>query len=108
MIINFYAEGRHHPVEVPEFVLQDGESFFAKMDADMDNGWQLGQHWLDKPDGMERCRIVAERMAEALDAGNQQMLALLGGYILRRMPEVRSVRLAEDGDAAETQFSVYP
>lgn len=104
MILNIYVEDRHYPLDVPEALLSDAEEFFAKMDSDMAQGWQMSRQWVDNPNPTERCQIVADKLMMALNADNPQMVSLMGGYILTRMPGVKGVRIDTSGEIQETEF----
>ena len=91
-------------VEVPEEVLRDGEAFFAKIDADMDGGWQMSRVWVETPDREQRCQIVADRLLGALNTDNELIAGLMAGYILSRMPGVSAVEVDTSGDMTGTVF----
>ncbi len=91
-------------VTVPAFVLEEGESFFLRMDADMDRGWQMSRQWVEHPGELERCQIAADRLMAALAAGNEQMAAMMAGYIIARLPGVTAVRIDTSGDMTGTRF----
>lgn len=91
-------------VEVPDLVLNEGEEFFAGMDRDMDNGWQMSRQWVEHPGQTERCQIAADRLMLALESGNEQIAALMAGYILARLPGVAAVRIDTSGDMLGTEF----
>lgn len=104
MILNIYIEDRHYPLDVPEALLSDAEEFYSKMDSDMDKGWQMSRQWVDSPNTTERCQIVADKLMMALNADNPQMVSLMGGYIMARMPGVKGVRIDTGGEIQETEF----
>ncbi len=104
MLLNIYIEDRHYPLDVPEALLTDAEEFFTRMDSDMDKGWQMSRLWVEHPDGTQRCQIVAEKLMMALNAENPQMVSLMGGYILSRLPGVKGVRIDACGEIQETEF----
>lgn len=104
MLLNVYIEDRHYPLDVPEALLAEAEGFFSKMDSDMDNGWQMSRQWVERPDRTERCQIVADKLMMALNADSPQMVSLMGGYILSRMPGVKGVRIDTSGEIQETEF----
>jgi len=97
-------EDRNHPIEVPEELLAQAEGFFAKMDADMDGGWQMSRRWVDNPGTMERCQIAADKLREAIDTGNEELKVLMAGYILSRAPGVMTVRIDTAGDITDTEL----
>lgn len=104
MLLNIYIEDRHYPLDVPEALLTDAEEFFSRMDSDMDKGWQMSRQWVEHPDSTERGQIVAEKLMMALNADNPQMVSLMGGYILSRLPGVKGVRIDTSGEIQETEF----
>jgi len=93
-------------IEVGEDLLKEGEDFFAKMDSDMDQGWQMSRTWVDNPNQVERCQIAANKMLDAISAENQTLLMLMAGYIMSRYPQVREVRIDTSGDMTETELVI--
>ena len=93
-------------IEVGEDLLKEGEEFFAKMDNDMDQGWQMSRTWVDNPNQVERCQIAANKMLDAISAENQTLLMLMAGYIMSRYPQVREVRIDTSGDMTETELVI--
>ncbi len=104
MILNAYIDEQKIPVEVPDDLPEQAEDFFAKMDADMDRGYQMSRKWVDKPDLYQRCQIAADRMFTAMHTGNDQLMMLMAAYILKRMPGVRGVHLDQQGNMLEHEF----
>lgn len=88
-------------IDVPQFVLDEADDFFAQLDADMDRGYQMSRLWVDKPNQEQRCQIVADKLLTALSNGNQKSGTLYAGYILKRMPHVRVVTFNTEGDMTE-------
>ncbi len=104
MLLNVYIEDRHFPLDVPEALITDAEEFFSRMDSDMDKGWLMSRQWVDHPNTTERCQVAAEKLMMALNADNAQMVSLMGGYILSRIPGVKGVRIDTSGEIQETEF----
>ena len=104
MILHVVLADETHPVQVPDEMIQTASAFFAQMDADMDNGWQMSRTWVDRPDQMQRCQIVADRMLTAMENHNQEMATMMAAYILARMPEIREVDVDTGGDMNQTRF----
>ena len=96
----------NYPVKVPTDMLESGESFFAKVDSDMDRGWQMSRRWVENPDTVQRCQILADRMLTAMQTRNHQMVGLTAAYILNRLPGVEHVDLDTTGDITQTRFEV--
>mgnify|MGYP006909088917 CR=1 FL=1 len=104
MRLKVTVEDRTQVVEVPAHVLEEGEEFFAKMDRDMDGGWQMSRVWVDSPTRVNRCQIAADRLLAALEAGNEPMTLMMAGYILARMPDTTGVLISADGEMQETEI----
>lgn len=74
------------------------------MDADMDKGWQIARDWVDRPNTVQRCQIIADRILGAIDNENEKLAMMMAGYILSRAPGVNTVRIATDGEIQETEL----
>ena len=104
MLLNVYIDERHVPVETPPGMVVEAEDFFTKMDADMDKGWQMSRQWIENPDQLQRCQIVADKLMMSLNEENETMAQLMAAYILKRMPGVAGVQVNTDGEMMETEF----
>ena len=104
MTLNVIIEDNVYAVKIPEDVVANGESFFEKLEADMSKGWQMNREWVDNPNTLQRCQIVADRLADAINNENETLSCLLAGFIVSRMPNVKEVRVDTDGEMAETEF----
>jgi hypothetical protein len=104
MILNVMADGQNYPLDVPDNMLSEAKPVFDKMDADMDNGWQMGREWLDKPDSEQRCQIAADKLLTALENQNQNMATMMAAYILSKAPHVQTVVIDTNGELTETHF----
>ena len=85
-------------IEVPQFMLDEGEDFFTQIDSDLNRGYQMSREWVDNPDQEQRCQIVADKILTALSNGNQKSGTLMAAYILKRMPHIREVHMNIEGD----------
>jgi hypothetical protein len=108
MILNVFVDDQCIELEVPESMLAEAENFFAKMDADLEGGLQLGRIWVEDPGTEERCKVVGDKLLAALENENQPMIGMMAGYILKRLPGVSGVRLATNGEVHETEFIMKP
>lgn len=93
------------PLQVKDEIVSGAVSVFDQMDADMDPGVQAGRFWVEKPDTMERCQFVADRLLTALEAEQPQMQQMMAAYLLARLPGVSQVVVATDGEIQDTSFS---
>ena len=104
MVLKVIFEDNIYQIQVPQEVLEDGGSFFQRMNADMDRGWQMGREWVENPNAVQRCQIAADRLVDAINMENETMAGLMAGYILTHRPDTREVRVATAGDPMETEF----
>ena len=104
MTLTVVIEGNAYAINVPDDIMEEGESFFQKMDKDMDKGWMMSREWVESPDQMQRCQIAADRIADSIHTENETLTYLMAGYILTRMQNVKEVHIDTDGDMMETQF----
>jgi hypothetical protein len=86
----------------------EAEAFFAKMDADMDNGWQMSRQWVESPDRFQRCQIAADKLMAAHNEGNDILVKLMAAYILNRLPGIVGVRVNTEGEMTETELVMGP
>lgn len=91
-------------IEVPDALLEEADEFYAKMDQDMDKGWQMSRFWVEKPDLYQRCQIVSDRVLGAFHTENKKLLLLMSGYILSRVPQVEEVIVDTSGDITLTEI----
>ena len=91
-------------VEVPADMLQDGADFFAKMDSDMDKGWQMSRDYVEHPDQLERCQIVADKLLTNIVNQNETAAMLMAAYLIKRMPGVAGVDVDTTGEIQNTEL----
>jgi hypothetical protein len=72
----------------------------------MDKGWQMSRDWVDKPDQLQRCQIIGDKLLTAMHNDNKQMMALLSAYILARVPGVSAIRIDTNGEMLETELVI--
>ena len=91
-------------VEVSADRLQDGEEFFAKMDRDMDQGWQMSRDFVEYPDALQRCQIVADKLLTGIQNGNEATAMLMAAYIVTRMSGAVGVDIDTTGEIQGTEL----
>lgn len=106
MVLNIIIEDRPISIPVADEMLHDAQDFYAKMDRDMDQGWQMSREWVEHPTPLERCQIAADKLHTALNTRNDTLAMLMAGYILSRLPNVRVVIINTDGEMQETLIEV--
>ena len=106
MLLKAIIDDQELSLEVPEQVLRQGQAFFAKLDADMDQGWQMSREWVARPSQIERCQIVADKLLTALEKENERLGMLMAGYLLSRLPGLDAVTLDTQGEMQNTLFTL--
>ena len=104
MTLTVIIDDRAISINIPEEYLTDGKSFFAKMDKDMDQGWQMNREWIDNPTTLNRCQIAADKLVDAMHSENESLLYLMSAYIVSKIPTVKSVKINTEGDMLETEI----
>ena len=104
MILSVTVNEQPCPVRIPDRMPEEAAGMFARMDADMDRGWQMSRTWVDHPDTVQRCQIVADRMLTAMENHNQELATMMAAYIVARVPDVREVVVDTSGDMTQTRI----
>jgi len=102
MKLTIVIDNQSRDLKLPDTILEDGESFFQKMDNDMNQGWQMGPDYIESPNQVQRCQIAADKILTAIDTENENLLYLMAGYIVSRMPDVKSIDINTTGELADT------
>ncbi len=92
-----------YAIELPEGLLRESAEFHAKLDRDMDRGWQMSRIFVASPDRLQRCQIVAEKLLTSLNNGNEASAMLMAGYIAVRMPGAIGVDVDDAGEMQNTE-----
>lgn len=104
MILNIVIGENTVPVDVPDHLIHEAGEFFDQMDRDLDKGQMVGRDWIDAPNLEQRCQIVADRLLTALETDNESMRVMMAAYILNRVPGIKGVRVATDGEINESEL----
>ncbi|MEM7563762.1 MAG: hypothetical protein AAF353_12030 [Pseudomonadota bacterium] len=102
VIVEF--DDKSYSVEVPDNLPQEAQDYFARIDQDMDRGWQMSRWWVPDPDVTQRCQIVADKLLTALQQENRESAVLMCAYILRHKPGTVRISLNTDGQIQGNQF----
>ena len=106
MLLNVIVDEQSIDLNVPDALLQEAEGFFRRMDQDMDAGWQMSRDWVDHPSREQRCQIVADKLLTALENENRNLALMMAGYILSRLPGVKSLDIDTSGEIGNTRLTV--
>jgi len=98
MILKIFVDEHEQEINVPDEMISDAKDYFDMLDKDMDQGYQMSRSWVEKPDILQRCQIVSERILTALETGNKETGTLMAGYILSRVPSAYAMHLNLEGD----------
>jgi len=96
--------GQVYAVEVPEELLSEAGEFHARLDRDMDRGWQMSREFVERPDRLQRCQIVADRLLTSLTQRNQATAMLMAAYIALRVPGAIGVDIDAAGEMQNTEL----
>ena len=104
MKLKVTIEGKSKTLDIPSRYVDEAGEFFQKMDTDMDRGWQMGPEFIEKPTTVNRCQIAADKMLAAIESENENLMFLMAGYILTRLPTVTEVDIDTNGDPLATEI----
>lgn len=93
-----------YAIEIPEDLLREAAAAHAKLDRDMDQGWQMSREFVERPDPLQRCQIVADKLLTSLMNGNEATAMLMAGYIALRVPGVNGVNIDAAGEMQNTEL----
>ena len=104
MILKVVIDDQVLELNVPEAFIEQAQDFFARMDADMDAGWQVNREWVEEPDTMLRAQIAANKLLTALENEDHKLGRLMAGYIVSRLPNVERVELNPAGETRDQRI----
>ena len=107
MILNIVIGENTIPVDVPDVIVTKATEVFDKIDQDMNNGWQMSREWVDELNTEQRCQVVADKLLTAMETENEKMQMMMAAYILNRVPGIKGVRVATDGEIQETELLMH-
>ena len=93
-----------YAIEVPEELLEASSEFHERLDRDMDRGWQMSREFVARPDRLQRCQIVADKLLTSITQGNQATAMLMAAYIALRMPGALGVDIDDAGEMQNTEL----
>lgn len=93
-----------YAIELPEELLREAAEFHAKLDRDMDRGWQMSREFVERPNRLQRCQIAADRLLTGIMQNNEATAMLMAGYIVSRMPGAIGVAIDAAGEMQHTEL----
>lgn len=106
MILTAIVNETPYQLDVPEEIVHGAQDFFAKMDEDMSQGWQMSRTWVEAPNKTQRCQIASDKLLTALETQNEKLTLLMAGYILHTMPGVVQVDIDTSGEMMNTTLTM--
>jgi len=106
MILKVQIDDKLLELNVPDAFIDQAQDFFAKMDADMDQGWQVNREWVERPDAILRAQIAANKLFTALENEDHKLGRLMAGYIVSRIPNIESVELNPAGETRDHHINL--
>jgi hypothetical protein len=106
MILKVVIDNQLLELNVPEAFIAQAQDFFAKMDADMDRGWQVNRDWVEMPEPMLRAQIAADKLLTALENEDHKLGRLMAGYIVSRIPNIDTIELKPAGETRDHQINI--
>ncbi len=104
MKITVEIDDKSYELDVPPELPDEAADFFAKMDKDMDCGWQMSRWWVPDPDTTQRCQIAADKLLTAIQKNNTEAALLMCAYIMNRKPSTRRIRVNTGGEIQGNEF----
>ncbi len=104
MILKVTIDEKTFPLELDQNMISSAQDMFAKMDSDMDQGWQMSRTWVEAPNDMQRCQIAADKMLTAIQQEKTATVGLMAAYILNKIPNVQAVDIDTSGDMTLTEL----
>ena len=74
-----------YTLKIKENIINDAQSFFSKMDADMDKGWQMSKSWVENPSQFQRCQIAADRLFTSIHLNKKETAIMMAAYIINQI-----------------------
>lgn len=106
MLLKVILDDQILTLNVPDVIVRGAEDFYARMDRDMDAGWQMGREWVQSLGTEQRCQVAANKLVTAIENENDQLGRLMAGYILARLPQVEAVEIDTGGEMQDIRFTL--
>ena len=104
MILKVTIDEKTFPLELDNEMISSAQDVFVKMDADMDQGWQMSRTWVEVPNETQRCQIVADKMLTAIQQEKTATVGLMAAYILNKLPGIQAIDIDTSGDMNLTEL----
>jgi len=79
-------------------------TYLDRMDKKMDEGIALGGEAVKSPDQLQRAQFVALHLLEAMQDGDDGLIAASCAYLANRLPDLRQVKASLAGDEVSAEL----
>ncbi len=79
-------------------------AYLDRMDQKMDVGISLGGETIERPDRLQRAQFVALHLLEAMQDGDDALIAASCAYLANRLPDLHQVKASLNGGAVSAEL----
>ncbi|VAW74344.1 hypothetical protein MNBD_GAMMA15-1341 [hydrothermal vent metagenome] len=79
-------------------------AYLDRMDLKMDEGVALGGETVAQPDRLQRAQFVALHLLEAMQDGDDALIAASCAYLANRLPDLHQVKASLNGGAVSAEL----
>jgi hypothetical protein len=79
-------------------------TYLDRMDKKMDEGIALGGEAVESPDQLQRAQFVALHLLEAMQDGDDGLIAASCAYLANRLPDLRQIKAGLAGDEVSAEL----
>jgi hypothetical protein len=88
-----------------EKLLPDHQAaYLDKMDSKMAEGISIADKAIPNPDINQRAQFVVSNLLHALKTDNEQLAGAMCSYLAIRLPDLKQVKIHEEGDEVTIEF----
>ena len=69
-----------------------------EIDENLNQGIQLGDQWLDKPDAFQKQQYIAMVLLNALDQNNSDLVSLMSAFLSNKYSQLKEIRATSNED----------
>lgn len=100
--LDIFIQDEHYRLDLDPAIVTYAAEFFGSMDRDLDGGCRMGPRYVENPTPAQRAQYAADRLLSAMETQNESMMQAMLGYILARLPTVRTIRIDTNGEPLNT------
>lgn len=105
LMLTVVIDGQPHLEYDRGKALPEAQSIYLdRMDKKMDAGIRLGGQAVERPDRLQRAQFVALHLLEAMQEGDDGLIAASCAYLARRLPDLSQVKASLAGDQVSAEL----